>query len=270
MSLVRAFPECRAKLYSSVYDIIKNRFILPEAFHELCAGYTLTGGSLLELLLGENYNCTDWDYCINEIPPWRDLPLVLNPGQVTYWKYLDIRIYRCLGSYPHSRIIKNVYNCIESPKQKVVQVIHLKKSIERYVADFDLDFCKNYLSEDKLVVKNPISVLHKICKIDLFDAYFYKTRSLKHIRDTVLPKKYERLEKYVKRGFEIDIAQLDSFEQLFEKSVSTYELPVSKVRAICLCWSNFWQKRIDSRNRLILDQISESERDERTFKKKFN
>lgn len=229
MSLVRAFPLVRSKLSDSVYSIIRRKIFTfcGNSIERSICDYegcgVFTGGLLLCALLEDEWceGSSDIDICFQCANPERYIRL-------------EVRNYEtnaCFGTYPYSKHIVGVHNCIlvsdDDDNAKPVQFIRLKTTPKEYVAGFDMDFCKNMFLRDKIIVMNPRSILHKQCTLNLDDSYLrYGLMNSSHLMDLSLPKIYQRLEKYIERGFDIAftsncITQQDIYCELINMYIDT-------------------------------------------------
>jgi len=290
MCLVRAIPGIRERLHASVYTIITEKIytalkknIPSGVLHRLVMqSYTLTGGALLAALTNATWikEVADIDLIQVVTPPSgrrRDTYDMAGPDLFACADISDrkdttrgpTRERYTNMSYPHSDTLVAVCNYENFTKgSSYVQMLSVL-SMEQYVQSFDFEFCRNYMTSDKLVIYAPMSVLRKRIVFNLKKYLHPDLNEVSYIQHTYLPGRYARLCKYLKRGYDIRISstfrwwdndvvskQLTRYQGEQPPGDSCYYTTVYNisrggteefryVTPQAIMWTLFWEDRID-------------------------
>ena len=257
MSMVRAIPSIRTRLIKSVYDITLERtltmlepYISRKALEYLLIHkeYALTGSSLLAVLTNADWIQTigDIDLCSNVFAPdLMHIAVVHSAANPVRHKYEQ--------KYPHSNALAGVTTYKGFNAGSVDFQILTVTDIEQYVNGFDFNFCKNYLSNQKIVVKEPLSILKQCTTLKLETYLNTQLKEPNYVLHTYLPSRYLRLTKYVERGFKIKLLRryytTPDLVNVLEAEGNNEDLVT-----ICAYWTMFWDDRVDKEGNLILDR----------------
>jgi hypothetical protein len=224
MALVRAYPPIRAKLGVSVYALVWAR--VAAYVHLISSKTALTGGTLLQLITSDTWNPDDIDLATVEDP---GPPCTKSFGNTTYSSPNLIDVYQ-----------------IQDTK---IQYLHVR-TILGYVRSFDLSVCRNLLDADRLVICCPFAVLRRQSHVDVDKYYSVKFQTPEHVMHNFLPARYLRLEKYIKRGFNLILTRsyTDSRE-LRHKIYGHGGHHTSK--QICNAWIGFWNQCLSPDGKLL-------------------
>lgn len=116
--------------------------------------------------------------------------------------------------------------CVETlvtDNKKHLQLIWLSENndaYEQFVKNFDFGFCANYFNWEKLVVMKKQNLQERFCAVQLMDCYGGDL--------TKLPRKWQRICKYRKRGYQIRLEQRELFPNFKNADA----------------WNEFWRDKI--------------------------
>jgi len=161
LSLLRTFP-----INVSGYDLAMKR--TEEYMRIFCGGIhcsffsnelnecSITGEFLLSVLIGVPWWNNDGQKAVIETTT------DLTPTEMLKYVSDDVVLKSC-HSYPKCEHIENVidFRVLDNNNRKV-QLITLASTIEEHINCFYVPMCMNYITKNKLVIKNPESILKSI------------------------------------------------------------------------------------------------------------
>ena len=142
-------------------------------------GCSLTGGFILSVLVGD-----PWWIAENYIS---DVDIACSEAAMHIIRQvIDAKRITRTSDYTGCECITDIYNFrLKKNNNRIFQIIAISSSVDEYIETFDLSVCMNYFTGDKLVIKDPESILKRV------------------LVSTKPPteKRQERIEKYTRRGF---------------------------------------------------------------------
>jgi hypothetical protein len=226
MSLVRTCTWIRGTLHKSVYEIAVSRILwhlkklASDVNRMMLLKYVFTGGSLLGALSDEIWlpMCHDIDMCYNRIDCGWSLPYFSNFEGRDEREHEQVGVHYGGGA---TKRIETIHDLEAIDGDSIIlQLIGIdpRYTIEDYVRNYDLSFCKNLLDSKKLLVCDPHSVLKKST---FFDIDFYLELFVAEDNYMIyVENRASRLIKYKTRGYQIDIFMTTSTHEQITKKLS--------------------------------------------------
>ena len=150
---------------------------------------SLTGGFLLSVLVDDPW------WCVNEYVSDIDIVRSVNVAfrlrkEINGMWFMDHTDYtgcECITNVCTQHLVDN----------RSFQIIAISCSVDEYIETFDLSVCMNYFTSDKLVIKDPVSILKRVLVVK--NPSIVPEKAFAFI--TSERKQKERIEKYIRRGF---------------------------------------------------------------------
>ena len=224
--------------------------------------YALTGSFLVQLLRGDDWECNDLDIIVaqNFAPGnnWCSLGQELVDDMSWFLKrgneyeivpshdtsYNKTLVDHMQVPYADERLVWVSNHMCASKK---IQFLYVKSisDANMYVNNFDLQICRNFYGFGGNVwIENVNAIMEGYCQINLEDTYAKKILEDPLLGyDTLfygcLPYRYNRLNKYINRGFRI-------------RQVCDPYYPFQN-RYIQFMWHQFWHTRVTEDNIIVPD-----------------
>jgi len=186
---------------TQILDDLKNYFNDVNKFNMLLNDKCCISGSfILKHINNDDFICSDIDIYIYTSPDVRKVITFLNDENYLYKGRI-----RCNTTvktdYDYNNYIDFVFKFENKQKNKFIDLVSCSNHINA-ILDFDLKIVKNYYDGSNTYIEYPNCVFNKIEKVNLT------------IKTSINMKHLFRIQKYIKRGYNIQITKLNIINKI--------------------------------------------------------